>query len=60
MVTALLQGDPIGVERLMAAPYTSYCFDAQEDQEKTRSFSGLSKTASYLEKLAGEYISLWK
>ncbi|MFN6414706.1 MAG: TraR/DksA family transcriptional regulator [Pseudomonadota bacterium] len=27
-------GDPIGVKRLIAAPYVSYCLDAQEEQEE--------------------------
>ena len=35
----IMTGDPIGVERLMAAPYTTYCLDAQEDQEKINPFS---------------------
>jgi DnaK suppressor protein len=53
----IISGNPIGVERLMAAPYTAYFLDVQEEQEKMKSFSGLSNTASYLEKQAGEYIN---
>lgn len=52
----IITGDPIGVERLMAAPYTSYCLDAQEDQEKLKSFSAFSNTVTYQQKLSREYI----
>lgn len=41
----------------MAAPYTAYCLEVQEEQEMISAFSGLSNTASYLEKQAGEYIN---
>ncbi len=52
----IISGDPIGVERLIAAPYTAYCLDVQQDQEKTKSFSESSNTVFNLEKREGEYI----
>ncbi len=30
----IVTGEPIGVSRLIAAPYTAYSLDAQEDQER--------------------------
>ena len=47
----VVTGEPIGVARLMAAPYTPYCLDAQEDQEHRSHFSALSNTAIYPQKL---------
>lgn len=35
----VVTGEPIGVDRLMAAPYTPYCLDAQENQEQRKQFS---------------------
>jgi DnaK suppressor protein len=52
----IISGDPIGVERLIAAPYTAYCLDVQQDQEKTKSFSEPSSLLFNLEKREGEYI----
>lgn len=46
----IVTGDPIGVERLMAAPYTPYCLEAQENQEKQKFFSVFSNTATYQQK----------
>ena len=34
----VITGEPIGVQRLMAAPYTPYCLDAQKNQEKLKRF----------------------
>lgn len=34
----VVTGEPIGISRLIAAPYTPYCLDAQEDQEKQKYF----------------------
>ena len=35
----VVTGEPIGVDRLMAAPYTPYCLDAQETQEQRKQIS---------------------
>lgn len=32
----VITGEPIGVPRLMAAPHTPYCLDAQENKEHSR------------------------
>jgi len=32
----IITGEPIGVSRLIAAPYTAYCLDTQEAQERRR------------------------
>lgn len=32
----IVTGEPIGVNRLIAAPYTAYCLDAQEEKESLR------------------------
>lgn len=32
----VVTGEPIGVNRLIAAPYTAYCLDAQEENELSR------------------------
>lgn len=52
----IISGDPIGVERLIAAPYTAYCLDVQQDQERTKSFSESSSILFNLEKREGEHI----
>lgn len=32
----IVTGKPIGVERLLVAPHTAYCLDAQEEQEENK------------------------
>jgi len=48
----VVTGEPIGVQRLMAAPYTPYCLDAQENQEKLKRFSPLPSIITYQQQYA--------
>jgi len=40
----IITGEPIGVSRLLAAPYTAYCLDAQEAQEREQGNSKFLST----------------
>ena len=46
----IITGEPIGVHRLIAAPYTAYCLDAQEQQEQ-RKYIELEKYPSHFSSL---------